>query len=538
MSGLDKICILALIISVSCSINVIAHGTGGGEDKKIGDFTIDFGYDTVNPKENQPVLLTIGLYNHADKEYPQFDYANIKITTKENELLFRGSVFPNIPGIINAVFTFPEKGAYSIDVNFIDDGASFLNTAFFVSIGAKKKEFNGNRILRSGFNELVRIFEKYKKNNLKNSRIKTNFSNVGEHVLLGMKECFTRENNECYFNLAQDLSENYETEEILGVLMPLEDIKEVFSRCHELTHYLGRDDYKSTKNIKDSYSVCTSVCWGGCYHGVMEQYFDEKNIPLYTSDSSEISYEIVGACGNQKDYRVSREYFECLHGIGHAMMFITNGDIPYSLLLCDSLKNESEREDCYGGVFMESSSSSTSHPSKFIKDNDSLYPCNILDKKYLATCYMYQSSHFSRISNYNWTQVGELCMLVPEQYRYGCFIFIGSNQVGYTQDAAKMLQTCNIFNGKYRHYCYDGVMSGLSARYKAEPKHMNQFCDLLEEGDKPMCFTDMGSLMNQWTNNPSDFEFVCDFLPRFSTECSIGLFSALAKPPIILKNVQ
>jgi len=280
------------------------------------------------------------------------------------------------------------------------------------------------------------------------------------------------------------------------------------------------------------------VCWGGCYHGVMEQYFDEKNIPLYTSDTSQISQEIVNACGKQEDHDTSREYFECLHGIGHAMMFITIGDLPYSLSLCDNLNENPGRQACYGGVFMESSSSSTSHPSNFIKEDDPMYPCNILDEKYLGTCYMYQSSHFAQISHFDWVEVGKLCKKVPEQYREGCFIIIGSNQVGSYMEPEKFVKTCNSFEEtNHREDCYKGVLSALGGRFIEELEPMEKFCKLLADTDKPQCYTLLGSNINQWTNDPSDFEFVCKSLQEYSTECLKGLYSYQNEPPIIIKNV-
>ena len=204
----------------------------------------------------------------------------------------------------------------------------------------------------------------------------------------------------------------------------------------------------------------------------------------------------------------------------------------------DGFEKNPSKEACYGGAFMESSSSSTSHPSRFIKEDDIMYPCNILDEKYLSTCYKYQSTHFAKISSYNWIKVGELCSMVPKQYQEGCFTFIGSNQVGSYIEPEKFIETCNSFEEtNYRTGCYRGVLFGLAGRYKAEPERMKKFCDLMADTDKPQCFRIMGAMTKQWTNNPSDYECVCESLQQYSTECLIGLNSRGTEPPIIIKNV-
>jgi len=536
MLGLIRFFILALFIYVLLgNTSVLAHGVGGGEDKTIDNFIIDFGYNELAPLSNKPLMLTFELSDKLTNEYYEFNSAQIKVINNKNELLFRGQAYPDIPGRVTMVYAFPEDGLYTIDLSFVEDKKALVETSFTLQVGSPKKGF-----LSSITSFFIKIFKNNDDTDLKNPDISFNLSsgNLKEHILQGMKTCIKKNNNSCYFNLAADLSSAYKTEDIIDALAPLEDVREVFARCHELTHYIARNDYKDTKSISDSYSTCTSVCWGGCYHGVMEQYFDEKDIPLYTSDTSKISREIVNACGKQEDHKISREYFECLHGIGHAMMFITNEDLPYSLSLCDNLKENQDREACYGGAFMESSSSSTSHPSRFIKDDDPMYPCNILDEKYLETCYMYQSSHFAKISNYDWVKVGELCELVSEPYQEGCFTIIGSNQVGSYMDTEKFIETCSSFEETdNRNSCNRGVLFGLAGRYKAEPQRMKKFCDLMADKDKPECFKIIGAMTRQWTNNPSDYEFFCESLEQYSTECLTGIHSRETKPPIIIKNV-
>ncbi len=539
-----KLAITRFICLVSISILFIsglshflyAHGAGGGIDKNVDNYTIDFGYNEKSTAINEPLLMSFGLFNKSTGKFVQFDSAPIRISNDKGGLVFRGKINPAIPGRITLAYAFTEEGIYTIEVAFIREKKTIVEAPFELVMGSPKNSFSS--LLAAFFTKpFSSLLNKNKQQVSNESTTSISYSSVKEHVVEGMKSCVGGD-YQCYSNLAADISSNYETEDILEALSKTENIAEVFSQCHQLTHYLGRNEFRESRSISDSYSVCTPVCWGGCYHGAMEQYFWEKGIQLYTDDSSEISKEIVHACGKQEDYENSRIFFECLHGIGHAMMFITDGDLPYSLLLCDSLENGQKRVACYGGAFMESSSSSTSHPSKFIKEDDPMYPCNMLDERYLETCYAYQSSHFARISRFNWTEVGILCGKVPEKYSLGCFEVIGSNQIGSYMEPKRFLETCNIFGNKEnRQSCYQGILSGLAGRYKEEHQRMIDFCNLVSEDEKQFCFTTMGMMMRQWSHNQENFQPVCRALGNYSNQCLKGLGSADKKPPLILERI-
>ena len=91
-----------------------------------------------------------------------------------------------------------------------------------------------------------------------------------------------------------------------------------------------------------------------------------KEKRINAADEASFQAEIPLVCGNEAEYEAPVVYFECTHGVGHGAMFVTEGDVPVSLKLCDALSGEAALHSCYSGVFMENSSSSTSqdHPSK------------------------------------------------------------------------------------------------------------------------------------------------------------------------------
>ncbi len=350
--------------------------------------------------------------------------------------------------------------------------------------------------------------------------------NSTAYILYRLADCAYNQSYSsfCYLNVANDFTSRFTLSETLGVFRENEKLQEVFSHCHEVTHYLSRNEYKRTKSIPESYASCTAVCHGGCYHGVIESYFDQKGIPLYGADDSIIITEIRSVCKKPEDYAVPQLYNECIHGIGHAMMFITNGDLPYSLKLCDGLQTLTDRENCYSGVFMESSSSSTNrdHPGKFIKPDDPLYPCNILDSRYLRTCYTYQSSYFSIITNYDWKKTIGLCNTVPVDYRMGCFRFVGSNQVGYTQDVNLMKKDCDLIaEPQFKDVCILGVVDSLNGRYNGDESKIIAFCSIVDEEDKQSCYTEMAHDIRVWVRDEEELRNKCLKIPeeKYRTLC-------------------
>lgn len=217
--------------------------------------------------------------------------------------------------------------------------------------------------------------------------------NSDSFVRSRMKTCLENGGrNHCYQDAANALLGQLSPKEILTSFEAQELYPEIFSRCHEVTHYVGRAAYAETKSVALAYEQCAPACHGGCYHGVIEGYLKQKNISVNQVNDTTVTQEIRTACGDERDYDAPRIYWECFHGIGHALMFITDSDLMRSLRLCDALPEQGQREACYSGAFMENSSSSTNvdHPSKYLDPRDPMYPCTVLEEKYLNLCYQYQ----------------------------------------------------------------------------------------------------------------------------------------------------
>ena len=358
-----------------------------------------------------------------------------------------------------------------------------------------------------------RLIKEYSK------QISFNFKNLksGEdtnsYIREQLKVCYDIGGRDgCYKQAADVLYSHFGLAKTLEVFKKNEDYPEVYARCHEVTHYLSRLEYEKQDSIAKVYAQCDSTCHGGCYHGTMEAYLKER-----TNEAGfNVNNQFAKICGRAEDYQKPIEFNECLHGMGHAAMFVTDMELKQSLTLCDTISNQQYKERCFTGVFMENSSSSTSfdHASIYIKKDDPFYPCNILDEKYQSVCWQYQSSYFSIISNQDWHKVAKLCLLIPPQYQDRCFRTIGTNQVGFTASLETMKQDCDLMPTEhFQDICVAGVVSSLSYRFVGNMQKMIDFCLLVDSQNKESCFKQVGAGILDWDKNKDVAKKGCQKIP-------------------------
>ena len=352
-----------------------------------------------------------------------------------------------------------------------------------------------------------------------NRQVQINFTpkqaneDINLYVRSQMKKCYETDGRDgCYKKAADLLHSQFGLAQTLKVFKENEGYTEVYARCHETTHYLSRLEYDKQDSIAKVYAQCDSTCHGGCYHGTLEAYLKQKT----NETGFNIANQFPKVCGEKSDYQKPIEFNECLHGMGHAAMFVTEMELKQSLKLCDTIANQPYKERCYTGVFMENSSSSTSfdHASIYIKKDDPFYPCNSLEEKYLSLCWQYQSSYFSIISHQDWKKIADLCLQIPNKYQDRCFRTIGTNQVGFTQSLETMKKDCDLMPSEnFKDICVTGVVSSLSYRFVGNMQKMIDFCRLTDSQNRESCFKQIGNGVLDWDNNKDVAKSQCQKIP-------------------------
>ncbi|OGG58570.1 hypothetical protein A2765_02495 [Candidatus Kaiserbacteria bacterium RIFCSPHIGHO2_01_FULL_56_24] len=201
--------------------------------------------------------------------------------------------------------------------------------------------------------------------------------------------------------------------------------------CHTLLHPIGEKAGEEYGNVADAYAVGDPFCRSGYYHGVLEGIFGEDG-------SGKLLTQLDTLCAQVKGKeKYSYDYFACVHGVGHGLMAYFDHDLFQSLSGCDKLSGQWEQSSCYGGVFMENViSDSEDSPSKFLKRDDAVYPCNAVDDTYRYQCYLMQTSHMLTVYDGDFGKVFDACSTVEEKYRVPCYQSLGRDASGWSYGVA------------------------------------------------------------------------------------------------------
>jgi len=129
----------------------------------------------------------------------------------------------------------------------------------------------------------------------------------------------------------------------LGASAMLDFIELTYKHCHSQAHDLGKVIYANSKDIGKALITCGNRCTNACMHGVVSEAFKDKSF-------DEIKREISTFC-SQGEISTLHKPGNCAHGIGHAIMMITNHNIHDSLSACTEFKKSGMDYYCATGVF-------------------------------------------------------------------------------------------------------------------------------------------------------------------------------------------
>jgi hypothetical protein len=279
--------------------------------------------------------------------------------------------------------------------------------------------------------------------------------------LAALKDCLNSvQSAECLDLLFREALRDQTTLQALHRIDRLEaEDPELRRDCHPVVHSIGRETFRLKGNIHDSFNACDQTCHSGCYHGSVERFLRGDDIYTVTRHPSqnELKQKATAACDPNTPLRIR---FQCLHGLGHALMFFANYELQQSLSVCDIFPDEWSQSSCYGGVFMENVFNAANEKKNF-KDEDLHYPCNRLDSKYRSECYMMQTSHMSEAGLSPEEMLAE-CARAGD-YAIQCTQSIGRDlsnvaRIGKPRDASSQ---CELAEGERRLACMRGVIYAL-----------------------------------------------------------------------------
>ena len=322
---------------------------------------------------------------------------------------------------------------------------------------------------------------------------------------------------------------------------------------HAYAHAIGIAAYTGDQPVGQVFGQCTPIFQSGCYHGVIQSFFDRDASGGLASLSTAM---LDGLCAEPRERAASRwELFQCVHGLGHGVTMAADHHLPSALEACDLLSDPWEEESCYSAVFMENVVHATSAPESLgrpgaergdaaavadghqhapaspvsadfppLKADDPLYPCNVLEDRYLNACYQMQTSAILNQNGFDVAAAARACPSAPEPFRPTCFQSLGRDISGITvQDHRRALQLCAHAPDQYEPFCHLGYAKNL-VDLTAEIEDGLAFCRLVRgEESKELCYLGMGEELWVLHADAESRARVCDQVEEpFRGACRVG----------------
>ncbi len=256
----------------------------------------------------------------------------------------------------------------------------------------------------------------------------------------------------------------------------------VKSQCHPITHVIGNAAAIFYGDVGTAYTKGDSFCWSGYYHGVMEGVIGG----IAPSELAKKMDAICNAIPGKSSY--SFDYYNCVHGLGHGVMAISQNELFDSLELCDNLVGNWEQSSCHGGAFMENVIiDNKNHFTKYLKPEEPLYPCTAVGDKYKTTCYLMQTSYMLKVTNGDFKKVFELCRTVGN-YSAICYQSLGRDASGRSISNVEITKaTCNLgtdFDQKSN--CIIGAVKDFISYHHSDVQ-AQELCNSLEPDLQATC---------------------------------------------------
>ncbi len=259
----------------------------------------------------------------------------------------------------------------------------------------------------------------------------------------------------------------------------------VQSQCHPLMHVIGHAAAKRYPDVGEAFSHGDGFCWSGYYHGVMETV-------VSTVPRRDIVSRIDSICASVPGKeRYGFDYYNCVHGLGHGVMVMTDNELFEALTICDSLTGSWEQSSCYGGVFMENVMvDNRNHKTKYLKASDPLYPCNAVDGKYKNACWLMQTSYMLKTTGGDFAPLFGLCAQADPGYVDTCLHSLGRDASGTTvSDIARTREICLMGPDDHaKTQCIVGAVKDFVS-YHHSDREAKALCETLPETIRPACLS-------------------------------------------------
>jgi mono/diheme cytochrome c family protein len=278
--------------------------------------------------------------------------------------------------------------------------------------------------------------------------------------------------------------------------------------CHRIAHQLGAGGLAHYDgDVGLAFADGTAVCWSGYYHGILERAFAGVS-------EDELATVSERLCSSEQVRSSDFIAYQCVHGLGHGLMIYTGYEMPLSLETCDALSTDWDRVSCTGGVFMENLQTSYGTKSKWLRDDDPLYPCPTVEEKHKLYCYLMVTSRILDVVGGDWDKTVEWCEKAEPNWVATCFQSLGRDASGRTlQDPKQILPIC-AKAGEMEGECIYGAARDITSM-DAGAHRSRSFCSQAPAPDRAYCYNGIGTILGGFARESEARKAACrDAAPR------------------------
>jgi mono/diheme cytochrome c family protein len=290
------------------------------------------------------------------------------------------------------------------------------------------------------------------------------------------------------------------------------------TNCHRIVHAIGAGALAHFDgDVGKAFVAGSASCTSGYYHGILERSF-------LGIEESELGSASRRFCAGPQIRTSEFIAYQCVHGLGHGLMIYTGYDMPLSLKTCDRLANEWDQRSCTGGVFMENLQTSYGARSRWLKDDDLIYPCNIVAQRHKYYCYDLTPSRILQATGFDFSQPAKLCKTVDRGFVATCYQGMGREASGYTRlDPARIITICRQA-GRYTSECLLGASKDMTYT-DVSARRAKVLCNTAPPNTRDYCWSGIGAILGSLDARTEKRKAACDEStpsPRYRRACYSG----------------
>ncbi len=253
------------------------------------------------------------------------------------------------------------------------------------------------------------------------------------------------------------------------------DVIEENPICHLHGHNIGKAVYRRTQDLAQSFHTCDDRCTTSCFHGVlMERFQPESGEHVTLEELKKDAYEICSE--ENKSHTVPPG--SCMHGIGHAAMFLAEYNVPEAMTICSIFDNSVEQFQCATGAYMERDLYYGAEDAK--KEN--FYPCEA--SEYPAACYTYRVKYLT--GKNTGEEIALKCLDIKDKdEEVGCFYGLGyAYLLDIMEDPQLITTLCNYGTPEDHLACIDGSVGTIGI---VQPDKAKEICNYVPDDEFKHC---------------------------------------------------